>query len=322
MLQLVNLSNDASDLHNLLDNSPVNLLTFLQAHHLDGIEFMRCAPWNPAFYPREIIKGVHLWFYTNWLDFFLGNEAGLRQEFCDAEAVRYAYGGEVSDWLALLRLNVRQAAELKPAYVVFHVANVRPNEMYSRRFHYDSAQVISATARLANLICADLPADISLLYENLWWPGLTFTEPQLAAELLAGTAHQNTGFMLDTGHLMNTCPALRTQAEGVDYVLRVLEWLGPLAAKVRGLHLHYSLSGETMQRLQAEHANDAAHPFGWQEIYAYITAIDRHLPFSDPEAKKIIRAVNPDYLVHEFIQQGRNDWEQKLSCQQTACALG
>jgi len=316
MLQLINISNDSSDITKLLHSSPDTLPALLARHGLNGVELMHCGPAYEEYFPRSMVQGVHLWFYTNWLDFFLQNEAGLRQEIGDEEAVRYFYGGTVADWLELLRENVRQAVALAPRYVVFHVANVRPNEMYHRRHYYDNAAVIHHTAELARLIFPELPEDITLLYENLWWPGLTLTEPQLAQELLTQTDRQNTGFMLDTGHLMNTNPQLTSQEEGVDYILRVLDRLGPLATKVKGLHLHQSVSGSAMVRLQQEHAQDDPHIMDWSEVYAYVTAIDQHLPFSTPRAKDIIAAVQPDYLVHEFIQQSLEDWEQKISLQQ------
>lgn len=49
-----------------------------------------------------------------------------------------------------------------------------------------------------------LPPHVALLFENLWWPGLTLKNPKLVAKLLKNVKHPNLGIMLDLGHLMNT----------------------------------------------------------------------------------------------------------------------
>ena len=43
---------------------------------------------------------------------------------------------------------------------------------------------------------------------------------------------------------MNACTGLKSEAEGADYIRRMLNRHGSLATWVRGVHLHQSLSGE------------------------------------------------------------------------------
>ena len=54
----------------------------------------------------------------------------------------------------------------------------------------------------------------------------------------------------------------------------------------------------------------------------YVLQVDRHQPFQTDAARRIVDLVRPDYLVHEFIQRSRSDWEEKLQTQQSALRSG
>ena len=99
MLELVNLSNDITDTEGLLGGNSAQLASFLQRHHLDGIEFMCCAPWDKSFHQPDIIKGVHLWFWPSWLDFWLGNEEALLREFDSRDNIESCFGASREAWL-------------------------------------------------------------------------------------------------------------------------------------------------------------------------------------------------------------------------------
>ena len=113
----------------------------------------------------------------------------------------------------------------------------------------------------------ELPEDCLLLYENLWWPGLTLLNPRLADHLLSGTHHQRTGLLLDTGHLMNTSTNLATEDEAVRYVRRVVRGLGGLRTSIYGMHLHRSLSGAFVRRRMAEAEREDLQPRGFSEVF-------------------------------------------------------
>ena len=51
---------------------------------------------------------------------------------------------------------------------------------------------------------------------------------------------------------MNTNPSLRSQEEGIEYILRILDGMGSYRDYIRGIHLHYSLSGEYVLQAQRE----------------------------------------------------------------------
>ena len=62
----------------------------------------------------------------------------------------------------------------------------------------------------------------------------------------------------------------------------------------------------------------ARDPLDWQTAMEYVIRVDRHEPFQTDAARRILDAVQPDYLVHEFLQRSRTDWEQKLRTQRRA----
>ena len=318
MLELTNLSNADCDVENLLQNDAETLPAILREHGLDGIEFMRCAPWDRRMYPEELIKGVHLMFWPTWLDFWRGDRAAFMAEFGSEENVRACYGSlDVADWVQAWKENLRQAAECKPHYLVFHVAHNRTSEMYTREFSVSDEDVIRATIELVNELVPEIPQGCRLLFENLWWPGLTFRQPHLAALLLEQVGYADTGFMLDTGHLMNTNLNLKSEAEGAAYVLKVYRALGEMGRRIYGVHLHQSLSGAYTREMMRRHRG-THRALSWSEGMDYALHVDRHEPFRTEAARWILDTVQPDYLVHEFLQRSRADLDQKLRTQRFA----
>ena len=318
MLALTNLSNADCDVENVLQNSADTLPTLLRVHELDGIEFMLCAPWDRVMFPPTYIKGVHLMFWPTWVDFWRGDRAALMEEFGSEENIRRYYGSlDIGDWVAAWKENLRQAAECQPHYIIFHVAHNRTSEMYARKFSLSDESVIRATIELVNEIAREIPQGCRLLFENLWWPGLTFRQPRFAALLLEHVNYTDTGFMLDTGHLMNTNLNLKSEAEGAAYVLKVYRELGEVGRRIYGVHLHQSLSGmytrEMMRRHQGTHRS-----LSWREGMDYVLHVDRHEPFRTEAARWILDTIQPDYLVHEFLQYSRTDLDQKLRTQRFA----
>ena len=321
MLTLTNLSNADCDVENVLENDTDAIPAIMREHELDGIEFMICGPWDRVMHPPQYIKGVHLLFWPCWLDFWRGNHAALMEEFGSEENIRAYYGSlHVGDWIAAWKENLRQAAECQPQYLVLHVAHNRTSEMYTRAFAATNEDVIRATIELVNEIACEIPEGCRLLFENLWWPGLTFCQPHLAAMLLEKVNYPAVGFMLDTGHLMNTNLDLRSEADGAAYVTKIYQNLGEVGKYVYGLHLHQSLSGSYVREMMRRHAG-ACDPLDWRTAMDYVMRVDRHEPFRTEAARRILDAVQPAYLVHEFLQRSRTDWERKIRTQQHALGI-
>lgn len=318
MIELVNLSNASFDTENLLQGRSESLVEFLRQEKLAGVELMLCEPWDEKLHPAHYVRGVHLRFWPDWIDFWQGNKNALLETFGSEAAIKKEYGNTREDWLEKWRENIRQAVACKAEYVVFHVSNVRAAEIYTRRFSYTSQEVIKRTAELVNELTSELPESCQLLFENLWWPGLTFCNPHQAEMLLENISHINTGFMLDTGHLMNTNLHLKTEAEAVDYILSITGQMGSLQKKIQGMHLHCSLSGQYTKKMMT--AKEMRNPLQWNEIMEYILQVDEHQPFRTDAAKRLVQKLQPAYLVHEFIQDSYMDWQKKVRRQKKSLA--
>jgi len=275
MLQLVNLSNYRTDL-DLIRHSAGELEAFLERNGLDGIEMMFCAPWDTAVHRQERIHGVHLRFWPSWLDFWRGDYNELLRQFGSKENIIASYGGlEREDWLNLYRENIRLAKQAGAQYLVLHVCHNRLEEALDWRFSASDRGVVEATIEVVNAVADEIPSDMPLLFENLWWPGLTLLDKNMVALLLEKVKHPYIGIMLDTGHLMNTNQELRSEEQGIEYVLDVLAGLGEYSRYIRGIHLHYSLSGDYVKQTRAQ----GRRPCSLGESISHVLNIDQHLPF-------------------------------------------
>lgn len=318
MLQLVNLSNYITDLE-LIHNDSICLQAFLTHHRLDGLEMMFCGPWDSYVHKKDWIQGVHLRFWPCWLDFWRGDKQRLMNQFGSEENIIKCYGSLTQEgWLDIYRENIRTAVKAGARYLVFHVSHADTDELFTWRFRATDRDVVDATIEVVNRLADDIPDEMELLFENLWWPGLTLQNRKLAVRLLENIRHKNAGIMLDTGHLMNTNPALKTESEGIEYILAVINQLGDCDRYIRGVHLHRSLSGQYI--LNSRSTAGESHTLA--EAMTHVLKIDEHLPFSTPQVQRIIERVRPEYLVHEFLTSSMDDWVQKVTQQQQALFSG
>lgn len=313
MLQLVNISNHAYDRAIIGDNAAC-LAEFLAVHKLDGVELLFWEEWDPFLYRQEWIKGAHLRFWPNWLDFWRGNRGEVLRQLGSEQQVYATFGGWAREaWLRGYRREIAAAVKAGAGYLVFHVSQVRPEEMYDWRFSATDWEVAAASLEIINELADCIPPEVELLYENLWWPGLTLREPEIAARLLADTKHPNTGLMLDTGHLLNGNQDLGSQEQAVDYVLQTVAQLGAVQRRLRGMHLHYSLSGRYVRQRRQQPGE-----FTPEALMQHAVQIDQHRPFSSPRVRELVKMVQPAYLVHEFIYSDMTEWAANVSCQQQA----
>ena len=93
---------------------------------------------------------------------------------------------------------------VNPEYLVWHVSNCNLKEIFTFDFFYNDAQVIDASIEVFNAVSECIPDNVIVLFENLWWPGLKMTDPELVRYFIENIEYKNKGIMLDTGHLLNT----------------------------------------------------------------------------------------------------------------------
>lgn len=276
----------------------------------DGLKSLGCqgveAIWAgepvPEGFPRKLAVGWHLTFFTDWLDLYREDKRNLLEKYGTLEEARRFYGGLGADYLMrVYREDLDRARSVGAKYVVFHVSDVSIEEGYTYRWRHSSEEVIDGAAEIVNALLREEDG-FDFLLENLWWPGLTMTEPELTGRLLEGVRYPKKGVMLDTGHLMNANQSLTTQREGVDYIHRMLDAHGSLCKYIRGLHLHQSLSGAYVRKntgfLPPDLPRDSVEQYGVN--YGHIQMIDRHEPWTIPEALSIVERLQPDYLTHEL----------------------
>ena len=306
MLVTTNITNSDMDVARYRDAD--DLRRFCDEFGLDGLELLPVAGSRELFtIPPERVVGVHLPFYTSWYDFWRGDEAALMAEYGSPENVRMVFGGERPECaLDMLNDALDLARALHARYVVFHVSNVTVDEcLWDRCVHRDE-DVCAAAAEMIDRLDVRPEDGFDFLLENLWWPGLTLTRPEVTRALMEAVRLPRKGIMLDTGHLMNCNPAIRSQADGIDWILEMIRRHGSLSRSVRGLHFHQSVSGAYVR------SHTGSLPAGWSgdyfqdfpACYTHIQRIDRHRPWTNPDCVRIIDTIEPSFLTHELAGSG------------------
>ena len=301
MKTLTNLTTSTYD----LDRFPYReaLLSFLNEFSLDGVELLACDSDPREIVPESCVVGQHMLYYSYWVDFYRGDEAALISEFGSLDVCETVYGGSTKRALVeRVRADFTKAEAFGAEYVVFHVSDAGISEAMSGSFRHSSAEVIDATCELLGEALSGARYRPLLLLENLWQPGLTLTDPAMTRRLLEGVPYENVGLMLDTGHLFHTNEGIATQEEGLEYIHRMLDCHGALAERIRGVHLHQSITGEHARSVRANppKLGNTYEERAWQ-MFEYAFAIDRHQPFTCSGVRELIQRISPDYLTYELI---------------------
>ncbi len=305
------------DYVNQLERTGKSLSEYVSCLGLDGIEhlvYTKEAP-DPTF--REVSVGAHLAYWPYWVGFWKNNKARLKKQFKSAKARNDCYLGALNkdEWLSVIQQNLIAAEAVNPEYMVWHVSEADVQETYTFDFEYSDLQVLEAAADVFNAVSECIPRRIAVLFENLWWPGLRLTDPEKVKFFFDRIKRDNVGIMLDTGHLMNTNPDLRDEAEAADFVCRTVDNMGELAGLIKGVHLSCSLSGEYQKSFVHEYLRNTT----YGETYKHIVRIDRHQPFHTKAARRILEFVQPKYINHEFIYSTLEEMEEKLKIQLSNC---
>ncbi len=280
----------------------------------DGLEIIQCDNDERNIINKESIIGFHIGFYSQWLDFWLGDEKRLLEEFGERKVWEEFYGGTNKEALIkYFKKELDMAQELGVRYVVFHVSEVTTKETLTYDYHYTDEEIIDETIELVNGLLENSSYEFEFLMENLWWPGFTFTKPQLTKRLLEGIRYDKKGIMLDVGHLMHTNLELRNGHEACAYIRAMLASHGDLVKYIRGVHLHQSLTGDYVKEWMKQPLvikEDFYERFA--QAYEHVFKIDKHQPMLWEETKLLIQAIAPQYLVYEFYAKDRQQREAYL----------
>ncbi|MBV7275199.1 TIM barrel protein [Clostridiaceae bacterium UIB06] len=322
MLKLMNLSTYSYDLERF-DFDSQKITDFLEKHYMNGVELLNPIMWEEKILPKKIVKGVHLKYYPTWLDFWNGNRRSLLKQFKSMDAVEKYYEGISRDiMIQHYRKEIETATKIGAEYMVFHVAHVEVEDTYDYKFAYSDAEVVEAGIDLINQVFSGIDTNIKLLFENMWWPGFTMLDKNIAFKLLNRVEYPNKGFMLDTAHLMNTNLYLKDEKEAVEYIINRVEEFGELKNLIKGIHLNCSLSGEYV-RSQIKKKNEESEEFDLnpmsEEVFMHVFKIDSHKPFTDNSARKLIEFIKPEYLIYELVASSTGELEEYIETQDRAC---
>ncbi len=320
MLKLMNLSTYNYDVERF-DCSKHNLVNFLRKNKMDGIELLHPIGFKENIIPAEVVKGVHLKYYPTWLDFWNNNTQELLKQFKSLGIIEKYYGGiDRQIMIEHYKKEIRKANEINAEYVVFHVAHVQEKHTYDYDFTYTDEEVIDAAADLINEVFDGIETNVKLLFENVWWPGFTMLSYNNACRLLNEVKYSNKGFMLDTAHLMNTNLQLKSEKQGIEYIINTIKNLGELKDLIKGIHLNCSLSGEyVMKKINSTRGKEFnLNPMD-EEVFMHVFNIDNHKPFKDTSVKKLIDFIKPEYIVYEFVANSIKELEEYIQTQDVAC---
>ncbi|UNC93067.1 TIM barrel protein [Candidatus Contubernalis alkaliaceticus] len=294
---------------------------FISNNQLDGLELIihgGCCRVEDI--PEEIIQGIHLCYWPMWLDFWRGDHKELLRQFKSLDNIKSFYGGlEPEVMVDQYKLELSKAVALKADYVVFHVSHVDIEHIYSWEFTYSDWDVLEAAAQLVNQVFGKEDLGVDLLFENLWWPGLTFLNPKLIEKFLEKVQYPRKGFMLDTGHLLITNPEIKNGHEACRYLLEKVNNLGSLKKYIRGIHLNKTLPGSYLKRNFTENQQILMETEDiWERFLLarkHIQHIDQHLIFDHEGVRSFIQAVKPEYLVYEVLTGSLKELEHAIQLQ-------
>ena len=290
------------------------LKSYLDLTGLDGVELFiyQKQPYAVSYLNNTV--GVHLKYWPFWLDFWREEKDFLKKKFVTKENMGEFYFGAENreEWLDAIREHIKVALKEEPEYLVWHVSESDDEEIFTFDFKYSDKEVIEGAAEVYNAVKEIIPRNVKVLFENLWWPGLKLTDKKVVETFFQLIKDDNAGIMLDTGHLMNTNPALKSEEEAAKYLCEVVNDLGNLKDRIKGLHLSCSLSGEYLSSFCRNKPVQA----DYMEVMNHIINIDRHQAWSTNTIGDLLKMVNPEYVVHELYYNDFSELTELVKKQQ------
>ena len=294
----------------LFDEDWEEIKRFVEKQNMDGIEIGLTQTYPLEKIPKEIITGVHLSFYPMWIDFFRQDKEKLSKLFKTEEEIIKYYGGSNPEILIHnYKVQYERAKALGAKYMVFHVCHILPEDSFTFKYDYTDKEVFEETLNLVN---AAFDADEDgpmLLFENLWWPGLTYLDKNLAEDFINRVKYKNKGYLVDISHLILTNKEIGNEYEAYKYISKVYKELGNTSKWIKGIHLNKTLPKVYMKR---DHSYALEQYKGAKDsrqkqmiLKKHINQMDGHKPFDHPIAKKIVDLIKPTYCVYETSPSSR-----------------
>lgn len=312
---LCNFSN--TDYHlDFFKNRWNGLKTFIKEEKFDGIELLLHGNDDISEIPNDLVKGLHLSYFPTWLDFYKNDEA-YKIDYPTLEDLESAFGGSTS--IAIVerfKKDFEIAKKLDVKYMVFHVGHVTTKDAFTLDYHYSNRDVLKHTADLVNEIFED--SKIMLLFENLWWPGLTLTDKDDLSYFMDLVNYKNKGVLLDLSHLLLTNDKLNNLDEGLEYIKEVLARLGDLKDYIKGVHLN-ATEGYSYLRQNHLHKYEEYLQAGrmdrYKIIYEHISSMDQHKAFCHYGIQEVLELIDPSFINIEVKSNSFLEWSDTLRLQ-------
>ena len=311
MKRIMNLTTNDMDLERYSDNE--DLKNAYRQFGLDGLELMDAGEDVDTIVRPDDVLGVHLKYFYHWLSLWEEDADAILTEYGTWDVCREVFGGTGREAvIESYRRNLDFAKKYNPEYAVFHVCDVTIGDSVTRDFKYTDIQVIDAVIDLVNTVFTENSAGFTLLFENLWWTGLTMEKPELLERLLSKVKYPKLGVMLDIGHLLHTNRSIRSLDDGIDYIYRLLDRYDNLDF-IKGIHLHQTLSGEYVNSvLKNPFPVSGDYYERLTSVFGHLMKIDSHKPFISDRIPALVERIAPEYLVFEYITSSREEYEGYL----------
>lgn len=296
---------------------------FAKKHQMDGVEIMIHDNYDIKKVPTDFAYGMHLRFWPMWLDFWNRHTKAVEETVGGKEEVEELYGGTDPQCLVdQYKEQYELAKALGVKYMVFHVSHVITEDTFKWEYDYTDKEILEATIELVNQAFPKDEEGPLLLFENLWWPGLTYCNPELTKWFIEQINYKNKGYLLDTSHLILTNPEIWNENQAVDYMRKIVRDLGETSSYIKGMHINKTLPKNYMRQnhlYKLENYQNATTP--WQKtgvLKKHIGSLDVHKPFDHPAIVKLIEDINPEFCVFEVTPHARHELAYYLNQQNKA----
>jgi hypothetical protein len=322
MKQLLNISTHDNDLETI-DHDWDKARDFCLRNGFDGYELYPVGDYDWGKIPSEIVVGLHLRFYAILEPMWQGNHERLMEIFDDEETVELFYGGLGRGAIVdAYREQLALAHDLGCEYVVFHASQNELEYVYNWECPWSWQETLDLSAEIMNEATQETPYAGELLFENLWWPGsMRLDGPAEISYLMERVDYPRSGIILDTGHVLNKNQALRSEGQGIDFLVETLRNLGGRRRFIQGVHLTRSISSDYVRDSKGCVCPYAEAETFWDRFFIaheHVTQIDRHNAFEDPAIVRLFDWVDPRYLVFEFSYCDMVEWQCKIDRQKRA----
>lgn len=292
---------------------------YVASMKLDGIEQL-IYDNNMILKYKELTIGVHLEYWSYWIDFWWNNQQRLDYIFESNEEKKHYYKAQnIYEWIEYIKKNITLALNLKPQYLVWHVSEANVQEIFTYNFYYNDRQVLLATSEVFNEVAKIIPDNVLILFENLWWPGLRLNSMENVVYFFEKLKHNNVGIMLDTGHLMNTNINLTSELEASIFIKDIVNNLSSFASLIKGVHLNCSLSGQYQKKFIEQQFKFCE--FDKHRLWEHIIKIDKHEIFQTKAPSFLIDYIQPQYVVHELAYDNLILLRNKIMAQSRNCKM-